>query len=148
MVYSWKLPGLYSVDAQSAGEELERIYENKGRLEPKEIVDESRTENAPLHPCFEWNDTVAAEKYRETQAQGIVRSIVVVHENQNNEPVEVRAFVNVQETYRPIEVVVNSEEQTKELLESALAELRVFERKYATLSQLVPVFNAIKTISA
>lgn len=136
------------VDAQVAGEELRRIYQEKGRLDAPDIVNESRPEGAPLHPCFEWNDAVAAEKYRETQAQNIVRSVVVVHENQSNEPVEVRAFVNVQETYRPIEVVVNSEEQMKELLKSAFSELKSFEKKYAALSQLAPVFEAIQKLSA
>ena len=148
MTYQWKLPGLMPGDAQTGGEELNRIYQEKGRLDAPDIVSESRPESAPLHPCFEWNDTVAAEKYREAQAQGIVRSIVVVHENQNNEPVEVRAFLNVQETYRPIEVVVNNEEQMADLLKSALAELKAFEKKYATLSRLTPVFEAIKEISA
>lgn len=148
MTYQWKLPSLMPVDAQVAGEELHRIYQEKGRLDAPDIVNESRPEGAPLHPCFEWNDAVAAEKYRETQAQNIVRSVVVVHENQNNEPVEVRAFVNVQETYRPIEVVVNSEEQMKELLKSAFSELKSFEKKYAALSQLAPVFEAIQKLSA
>lgn len=148
MTYQWKLPGLMPVDAQVAGEELHRIYQEKGRLDAPDIVDESRPVDAPLHPCFEWNDVVAAEKYRETQAQNIVRSVVVVHENQSNEPVEVRAFVNVQETYRPIEVVVNSEEQMKELLKSAFSELKSFEKKYAALSQLAPVFEAIQKLSA
>ena len=148
LIYQWKLPGLMPVDAQTAGEELQRIYQEKGRLDAPDIVDESRPVDAPLHPCFEWNDVVAAEKYRETQAQNIVRSVVVVHENQSNEPVEVRAFVNVQETYRPIEVVVNSEEQMKELLKSAFSELKSFEKKYAALSQLAPVFEAIQKLSA
>ena len=107
------------LDAQVAGEELQRIYREKGALNPAEIVDESRDSAAPLHPCFEWDDVAAAEKYRQTQAQMIVRSIVTVQETPNREPVETRAFVSVRQEYKPIEVVTSSEEQMQELLKTA-----------------------------
>lgn len=77
----------------------------------------------------------------------IIRSVVVVREEEQQPPVEVRAFVNVQKTYRPIEVVVNSEEQMLELFNSALSELKAFEKKYATLSKLYPIFEEIKKLT-
>ena len=42
MVYQWKIPTLYSVDAQTAGEELERIYNERGELSPKDVVEIGR----------------------------------------------------------------------------------------------------------
>lgn len=148
LVYQFKIPELFPVDAQTAGEELHRIYEDRGCLEPKDVVDESRPEEAPLHSCFEWNDETAAEKYREVQAGQIIRSVVVVREEEQQPPVEVRAFVNVQKTYRPIEVVVNSEEQMLELFNSALSELKAFERKYANLKQFSALFDEIHKLTA
>lgn len=147
MVYQFKLPTLYPVSAQTAGEELHRIYTDKGQLKPADVVDESRPESAPLHPCFEWNDAVAAEEYRKVQAGNLIRSVTVVHETPTHEPIEVRAFVKPLETYAPIEVVVNSEEQMADLLESALAELKAFEKKYATLSKLAPILDEIKKLT-
>lgn len=147
MVYDWKIKGIYSVDAQTAGEELSRIYEETGSLEPSKIVDESRDENAPLHPCFEWDDYIAAEKYREKQAEGIVRCLVTVVEDEERKDT-VRAFVHVKKEYHPIDIVISNEDMTKELLEVALRELRAFKRKYETLSELKPVFDAIDDISA
>ena len=148
MIYKWKIPNLLPVDAQTAGEELDRIYRENGRLEPAQIVDESRDNAAPLHPCFEWDDVVAAEKYRQTQAQMIVRSIVTVQEKPNRELVETRAFVSVQQEYKPIEVVANSEEQMQELLRTALAELMAFRRKYSILSELAGVMHAIEEVAS
>lgn len=148
MIYKWKIPNLLPVDAQTAGEELDRIYRENGRLEPARIVDESRDSAAPLHPCFEWDDVVAAEKYRQTQAQMIVRSIVTVQEKPNRELVETRAFVSVQQEYKPIEVVANSEEQMQELLRTALAELMAFRRKYSILSELAGVMRAIEEVAS
>lgn len=142
MTYKWKLPALMPIDAQSAGTELNRIYRKRGAMTPQDIVDESREESAPLHPCFEWRDDVAAEQYREIQAGNIIRNIAVVQETTNT-PKDVRAFVSVQKSYHPIEVVLNDEEKASELLRMALRELQAFKDKYNTLSALKPVFDAI-----
>ena len=147
MTYKWKLPGVIPVDAQTAGDELERIYQERGELNPADIVEESRSEDAPLHPCFEWDDQTAAEKYRESQASLIIRSIVTVADGRN-EPQEVRAYVHVENTYRPVSVVVESRDYMEELLKTALLELAAFQRKYNALSSLRPVFEAIEKVSA
>lgn len=84
LIYQWKLPGIMPVDAQTAGNELQRIYERDGVIEPETVVLESESPSAPLHSCFEWDDEKAAHKYRITQAQGIIRAIVAVDERQEN----------------------------------------------------------------
>lgn len=71
MVFEWKMKGLYPVAAQAAGMELERIYKDHGRCDAADVVDESRPEEAVLHPCFEWRDHVAAEFYRQQQARNL-----------------------------------------------------------------------------
>lgn len=145
MTYQWKLPGVIPVNAQTAGEELERIYQEKGRLDPADIVDESRSPVAPLHCCFEWDDQKAAEKFRESQASAIVRQITVVYETKDT-PQSTRAFVHIQKSYLPISVVVNSDENMKLLLENAKRELLALENKYNSLVELEPVFRAIESI--
>lgn len=146
MTYKWKLPGIVPVEAQVAGEELDRIYQKYGELQPSAIVDESRDSSAPLHKCFEWDDQTAAEKYRETQAKEIVRQITVVSETTGKQP-NVRAFVHVEGTYKPIDVVLRNEDNTAELLSNALRELKAFREKYNSLSALRPVFDALEQIA-
>ena len=145
MVYQWKIPGIIPTDAQTAGNELDRIYQKHGELNPADIVDESRPTSAPLHPCFEWDDAKAAEKYREHQAGNIVRNITVVCDTQE-EPQNVRAFVRVQSTYQPINIVLEDADKTQELLQSALRELKAFRDKYKTLVSLAPVMSAIEQV--
>ena len=144
MTYQWKVPGIMPVDAQTAGNELQRIYERDGVIEPETVVAESQTPSAPLHSCFEWDDEKAAHKYRITQAQNIIRAIVVVDEAKQP---ETRAFVNVQREYHPVSVVVRNPEKREILLQNALNELRWFERKYNTLQELSNVFAAIKEVT-
>lgn len=145
-MYKWKIDGLYGVDAQVAGNELERIYREQGTLEPSVVVEQSRPKRAPLHSVFEWDDEVAAEKWREQQARVVIASVMVVDEK-TNEPFT-RAFVHVSDDYRPLSIVLEDRDMTEELLDSALRELRTFERKYNDLVQLAPVFDAIEQVAA
>lgn len=51
---------------------------NNGKITPDELVAFAEPEGSPLHPYFEWDDSVAAKLYRLEQAQGIIRSYKVV----------------------------------------------------------------------
>lgn len=145
MAYQWKLQGLYSVDAETAGKELDRIYRQHGELDPQDVVDESRPETAPLHGLFEWNDAVAAEEYRKKQAMGIIRSIeVVVEDSRESEPVVVRAFLNTQKAYQPLAVVMRNEEMREHVLRDALRDMGAFEKRYRELAELEPVFAEMR----
>lgn len=78
------------LDAQSVGEELERIRVDHGHLTPQGVVDESRTDDAVLHPCFTWDDATAAEAHRRHEARTITRSLRVVYpDNGESEPLYV-----------------------------------------------------------
>lgn len=73
----------------------ERIERKHGVVSPDNLLEESRPAGAVLHGLFEWDDTVAAEKFRAEQARDIIGNIAVVRilGNQPQEPV--RAFVNI-----------------------------------------------------
>jgi hypothetical protein len=155
MVYQWK-QNRFPVEAQKAGEELERIKEAYGGIVPKAIVDESRTEDAVLHECFDWNDETAAEAYREVQAREIIRNVVVVkttnEEGQKN--ITVRAFVPVSteeeqpKKYITIDEAMADDEFRQQIVEQALKELVSFKAKYGHLKELSEVFTAIDKLSA
>jgi len=63
---------------QAMAAELNRLAkQNGGKITPRMIVDAARDENSPLHDYFEWNDDVAAERYREMQARTLLRSVTL-----------------------------------------------------------------------
>lgn len=151
MVFEWKMKGLYPVAAQAAGMELERIYKDHGRCDAADVVDESRPEEAVLHPCFEWRDHVAAEFYRQQQARNLVGCIVTVEEPQKNERVEVRSFAHVSGTYTPMTVVVRDQDKRAELVEKTLREFRAIRDKANIISdepRLMGIFQAIDAATA
>ena len=142
MVYEWKTGSHISVSAQIAGEMCEKL-EKEGRLTAKNLLEENRPIEAPLHNAFNWNDSEAAELYREDQARHIIQCIVVKKENVK-EPV--RQFINVdlgERKYYSVDMLVSQQETRHVLLKTALAELSAFQRKYQGLKELAQVFTAI-----
>ena len=145
MVFKWKQGAHQKVSAQVAGEMCAAL-EKEGRLTAQTLVEVNRPEDAPLHKAFEWDDTEAAERWREHQARNIIHSITVVREEQ--EPV--RAFFNIVTTapqYESIETIVQTEDKYAALMKMALRELIAFKKKYEQLKELAPVFDAIEEVA-
>lgn len=147
MIYKWKeaFPGR-AVPAQVVGERLEQIAK-RVQLTPKAVVDDARPTNSPLHPCFEWNDQVAAEKWRQEQAGAILRNIEVVIEDASGKDREVRAFVNVTQDddrqYTSIAKAMRSPELRRQVLDTALRELESWRTKYGELRELADLLAAV-----
>lgn len=146
MVYQWKSGAQYSIPAQKAGEELERITAKYGELKAEEIVEESRPEDATLHVVFEWDDDKAAELYRREQARAMTRQIITVQTSPNGEQISTRAFVHVADDYKPIDKVLEVKEYKEELMDSAARDMMAFEVKYNSLKELTDVFDAIDAV--
>jgi hypothetical protein len=148
MVYKWRQER-FPVKAQVAGEELERIQEVYNGISPQVVVEESKPEDATLHKCFEWNDTKAADKYREQQARVLIANIVTVKLEEEQEEIKpVRAFINVVDCDEPAKYVslntaLNDENYRRQMLDNALKELISFKQKYKDLQELTEIFQAI-----
>jgi len=147
MIYSWKIPK-YSIKAQTAGEELERISSARGELTPESVLAESQREASVLHGCFEWDNDSAAEKYRIHQARTIIQNLTVTVVNDRETSVPVRAFVQIQAGYMPVCDVVLSADYSNEMLNNALRELESFKTKYSALAKLQAVFASIDDVLA
>lgn len=95
MVYQFKEGGKFlrkNVNPQQVGEALHSIQRDAGKLESREVLERARDAESPLHPCFTWDDGIAAEAYRLDQARSLVKSIVKVkHEGE----APVQAYYNV-----------------------------------------------------
>lgn len=144
MVYQWRSgTRITGISAQVAGEVCAQLAAT-GDLNAQRLVDVSRKDGAPLHAAFEWDDAVAGEEWRKHQARNIINAIVVAKDEHT--PVQVRAFFkveNVGSNYEPVQVIMRSPTKRELLLQDAMRELGVFRKKYATLSELSAVFEAI-----
>ena len=82
MQAEWKIKGIYKADAQKVANEI-----GKEKITPYEVLEKAKDENSELHKCFEWNDSIAAEKYRLQQAGNILRMLVYKPKSKEEQPV-------------------------------------------------------------
>lgn len=55
--------------------ELEAIESTRGTLKASFVVQAARPANHPLHAAFDWDDTVAGQRWRLEQARGLIASV-------------------------------------------------------------------------
>jgi len=138
----YSVKGLYKVPVEQAKAELDRISElHGGKLNPEDVVAESKSKNSVLHEIFEWDNKKAADKWRIQQARDLIRNIRFVT---TNEEVSIsgRFYVNVREEpgeirkYIPVKRALLNETARKDLLQQAKADMEIFCNKYKELEEL------------
>lgn len=135
---SWKIPK-YKASAEDAYKEMSSLE----KLTPQSLVDLARDDNSALHNDFEWNDSIAGEKYRNIQASEMIRLIVIQSEEAEHEPIRVFQKVEEAHTYEPVRLIVQHKDEYQALLRRAKAELKAFENRYKSLVELQEVFKEI-----
>lgn len=148
MVYAWKNGAAAKVDAQVAGDELERLrVERNGRLDSRDVVEAARWPQSPLHPAFEWDDRKAAESWRVEQAGHMIRHLTVVVEKPDGEERPIRAFVSVvrdaDRSYTSVAHAMADADLRAQVIAAAWTELEAWERRHAELVEFGQVFAAI-----
>ena len=144
--YSWRVA--HGAPAQVVGETLERIESRDGTITREAFLEESRPVDSPTHSCFEWDDSVAAEKYRLNQSSAIIRDIKVTISSEDTEPIVSTAFVNIMSNptaqeaqYQTMAVAVSNLDTRQVILQNALDDLNKLRIKYRDLVELSRVFD-------
>jgi len=152
MAYKWREGFRPSVNAQAAGEEIERVRQQSGgAFTPHCIVDVARDDQNPLHPAFEWNDAVAADHYRVVQARHLIGALVTVVRPQEIKR-EIRCFVSARDSdndplYTSLDVAMSDANLRAQVVQRARDELSGWQARYAGYSELANVMMAIEQSS-
>ena len=149
-IYEWSHIQ-YSVPAEIVGKTCEKLEAQYGSVTNENFLDAARAESSPTHPLFEWDDSIAAERYRKDQSSRILSNLRITIASDNSEPKMVRAVYNVKPgnenaNYRSFDVVMRDADLRKEVLKRAIRELVIFKEKYETLKELADVFSAIDAV--
>ena len=140
---AWKVDGFYKADASKVLNELSELGDEYSL---SDVVEKAKDKNSEMHSIFEWDNSVAGNKYREIQAGTMVRNLVIVRHDETEEKTNVRYFVSTgkrDSTYTPTRLVIRNQDAYEQLLERAYAELRTFKEKYSTLSELDEILALI-----
>jgi uncharacterized DUF497 family protein len=134
MIYQWKPTKSFPVGAQIAAERLQSIKASAGEITPENVVEDARSNNSPLHPCFEWDDGKAAHEHRKQQARELIGALVVVEVSEKNVARETRAYVHVSSPkprYETVAVAMSDAEMRAQFLAKGVDEIRAWRNRYA-----------------
>lgn len=132
----------------SLRDELMKIYNGRGVLNPDVVVEEADPVDHPLHNRFEWNDSVCGVKYRREQAHRLIQSVglPVVYAPGSNKPTTVRAFQAVHteqgHVYKPTEEVVQDPFLQRLVLSQMEREWKAMLARYENFSEFVAMVTA------
>jgi|RhiMethySRZTD1v2_1073278.scaffolds.fasta_scaffold1685908_1 hypothetical protein len=130
-------------------EELQALYEAQGELTPVMVVDVARDPAHPLHARFEWDDSVAGEKYRRHQARQLIRSvrIRVIDEDDPSLNFDVRAYQMVRTSgggnaYQPTADVVQDPFVSRLILARMQREWQALRERYEQFHEFWKLVNS------
>ena len=143
MRVTWKNSptNFHKADAQKCYEEM-----GSADITPEKVLEIAKDENSELHKCFEWDDSVAAEKYRLNQARMIIVNLVIEQKDKEAEPIRVFQISSEKQTYQPIQLFVENDNEYQTLLKRAKSELVAVRNRYSQIAELETVFEAIDSL--
>jgi len=150
--YKYRISGLQKVPAEVTGAVCKDLIDKEGAVTPQRLVEVSKPKDAPLHGEFEWNNTIAAQKYREEQARQIIKNIVIMEvEEEEAQPKIVKCWVNSDRAFVPtdegthryvtIDTALSNVSWRDNLLKAARRDMSSFIAKYRRLTELDKIIN-------
>lgn len=138
--------------AQVYGEFLTDLEKKEGgMLLTASVVEAAAPADSPIHGYFEWDNGVAAARFRLSQAVDLVSHIVLV-KVVGGEERQIRAFFNVdfkdqdgesRTGYVNVEVIAKSRIYRQQVIEKALREIVAWQARYAEYKELEAIFQAV-----
>lgn len=123
---------------------LQAIYEQRGKLTPAIVVDEAKVKGHPLHQRFDWDNKIAGPKWREVQAQELIRSVKIKYRF-GDRTETCRYFVSVERddgfVYEPAEDVMRDEILTEIVLRTMERDWRQLQSRYGHFKEFVELIR-------
>lgn len=125
---------------------LKAIHDQHGTLTAALVVDTARDPGHPLHSRFEWDDSIAAEKWRLEQAGQLLRVVKLPPDPAR--PGDLRAFVAVKgaESHRaeyvPTEQAMADEFTRTLVLRDMEREWKALKRRYQHMAEFAALVLA------
>jgi hypothetical protein len=123
--------------------ELEARRNEHGKIVPTEVVAWARKNpKSRLHAQLEWNDSIAAERYRIDQVRELLQ-VHIVDPQGHRRYISLSIDRNNGGGYRSMSDVESRQDLRAIMLQDALGELERVERLYHVLKELRPVWKVV-----
>lgn len=138
--YSWNSGYKPKVKAEVVGKVMEEIQKEGKQITNVELLEKSRPIESPTHSLFEWDDTVAAERYRLHQSQCIINHLRITVITPEKTEVQIKAFVDVgkkgQNNYVGTITALQDEDMREIVLNNIQRELNSFIKRNSAFEEL------------
>jgi len=129
--------------------ECNRLFQTRGVLKAEDLVNVASVDGHPLHGLFEWDDTTAANLYRNTQARTYISYVRFETPKGNSLPVYVNVRFydqdgNKNRGYITLNKAMTDKTLKEQILSGALRELQHWEGKYKDYQELGGIVNTKK----
>ena len=139
-----------SVEQEELARQLEEVRDRRGELTPPAILEDVKAtgKSHPLYSRFEWNNRIAGEAYRLSQAHKLIQVVELVYQNDSGEEKKTRFYAAVsrpnthQPNYEPVESVALDPLKRKILLQDAERRWRQLKSQFGHLSEFMDMVNA------
>lgn len=132
------------LNAEEVGLELKKL----GTFTPSSLVKIAENKKSPLHKYFEWDDTLAAEAYRLTQARHLVLAIGFDNDGEFSRAYESIVIDSVR-AYAPMDLIQKTPALMDQVLQSVLREIIFWKDKHQRYKNIFGgIFDAITEAEA
>ena len=144
--YSWGEGYQPNIDANIVGSVVEQLEEKNGKVTKEMFLDASRPENSPTHSLFEWDNDIAAEKWRLSVATKTINNLRVVYIKPEKTEQKVKAFINASKPKAKPQYVnivsALSDEKTREIVVERLrTEVKALIERNKHIDELVLILK-------
>jgi len=130
------------IGVMTVAQELLALTDESGFIKPHSVVEWARENpDSELHKRLEWDDGLAAEEWRLWQVRHLI-AVNVVSDEGKRVTISLVQDRHSDGGYRCIDQVMSNAELRALALSQALAEFRVWQRKYQYLRELAQIFEA------
>ena len=137
----WKVKGIFKADAQKVYEEIGDV-----NVTPEEVLKKAKNKKSELHKCFEWDNDIAAERYRLQQARQIIQLLVVTPVAEEHTPLRAFQITSERNTYQSTRLFLEQPDEYQVLLDRAKQELQSLRSRYKMLTELETIFEEIDAL--
>jgi hypothetical protein len=149
-LYQWSkyYHHLVQVPAQTVGEAVTSIESRDGHCTPAALIEEAGPDESSLHSLFDWDQEVAAHKWRVAQARNVINHIRVI-DRVREEPVV--AFISVNNNgdrgYISIAKIAQDEDLQRQAVEDVMVKLMGLRKRHADISYFAKVWGVVDELN-
>lgn len=119
-----------------------------GTLTAIELLEKARPTSSPVHKFFQWDDSLAAENYRLSQARQLIRIVVIDVDGTEYRKYCSPVYIEELEEHRYVELeqARRTPDLWSQVLERALKDAELWRMRYEKLREVRPIVKAIANV--